>query len=157
MRSGKRILSLSALDTLDADPVPPTGDWIIHNAIDRFIREAGDDGSHGALDRLLAIGEEEFAPWLDRPGIRAFWWPRFERIAEWIVALENDRASGTVRRHTEVDGVLTIDRDGRPFGFAPVPTVSTKSRMVATRSWITRPAPYRQKGRERGAVAAIAA
>ena len=31
------------------------------------------------------------------------------------MALENDRASGTVRRHTEVDGVLTIDRDGRPF------------------------------------------
>ena len=111
----KRILSLSALDTLDADPGAADRGSIIHNAIDRFIREAGDDGSHGALDRLLAIGEEEFAPWLDRPGIRAFWWPRFERIAEWIVALENDRASGTVRRHTEVDGVLTIDRDGRPF------------------------------------------
>ena len=111
----KRILSLSALDTLDADPGAADRGSIIHNAIDRFIREAGDDRFHGALDRLLAIGEEEFAPWLDRPGIRAFWWPRFERIAEWIVALENDRASGTVRRHTEVDGVLTIDRRGRPF------------------------------------------
>ena len=48
-------------------------------------------------------------------GIRAFWWPRFERIAEWVVALETGRAPGTVQRHTEVDGVLTIDRDGRPF------------------------------------------
>ena len=64
----KRILSLSALDTLDADPGAADRGSII-SAIDRFIREAGDDGSHGALDRLLAIGEEEFAPWLDRPGI----------------------------------------------------------------------------------------
>ena len=111
----KRVLGLSALDPLDADPGAADRGSIIHNAIDRFIRESGDETTDDARDRLLAIGEEEFAPWMDRPGIRAFWWPRFERIADWIVALEADRAEGTVRRHTEVDGTLTIDRDGRSF------------------------------------------
>lgn len=111
----KRILELSALDPLDADPGAADRGSIIHNAIDRFIREAGDDVSGDARDRLLAIGEEEFAPWMDRPGIRAFWWPRFERIADWVVALETGRAQDIIRRYTEVDGMLTIDRDGRPF------------------------------------------
>lgn len=111
----KRILDLSALDPLDADPGAADRGSIIHNAIDRFVRECGDDLPDDALDRLLAIGEEEFAPWLDRPGIRAFWWPRFERIADWVVALEAERAPGIVRRHTEVDGLLTIERRDRPF------------------------------------------
>ena len=111
----KRILELSALDPLDADPGAAERGSIIHNAIDRFIRESGDDPSGDAHDRLLAIGEEEFAPWMDRPGIRAFWWPRFERIADWVVALEEQRAHDTIRRHTEVDGILTIEREGRPF------------------------------------------
>ncbi|MGB0630908.1 MAG: double-strand break repair protein AddB [Alphaproteobacteria bacterium] len=111
----KRILELSALDPLDADPGAADRGSIIHNAIDRFVREAGDEMGDDARGRLLAIGEEEFAPWLDRPGIRAFWWPRFERIADWVVALEADRAPGIVRRHTEVDGLLTIERKDRPF------------------------------------------
>ncbi|MEE2996617.1 MAG: PD-(D/E)XK nuclease family protein, partial [Pseudomonadota bacterium] len=104
-----------ALDPLDADPGAAGRGSIIHNAIDRFVREAGDILGDQALERFLAIGEEEFEPWMDRPGIRAFWWPRFERIAHWVVSLEAERAASTVRRHTEVDGVLTIDRNGRKF------------------------------------------
>jgi len=111
----RRILELSALEPLDADPGAAERGSIIHTAIDRFIRETGDTTDEKALSRLLAIGEAEFAPWIDRPGIRAFWWPRFERIAEWVIALEKERATTTKRRHSEVEGTLNIYRGGKCF------------------------------------------
>ncbi|PPR09181.1 MAG: hypothetical protein CFH41_02698 [Alphaproteobacteria bacterium MarineAlpha11_Bin1] len=111
----RRILELSPLNPVDSDPSAADRGSIIHNAIDRFVRDSSYAEGDDALGRLLEIGEEEFAPWMDRPGIRAFWWPRFERIAVWVVALETERAPETTKRFTEVHGILNIDRGGRPF------------------------------------------
>ena len=111
----KRILGLRALDVIDADPGAADRGSIIHNAIDRFLGEIAGELPPDALDTLLRIGAEEFSPWLDRPGIRAFWWPRFERIAEWIVAREAERSPGVVRRFTEIDGLLELNDRVRPF------------------------------------------
>ena len=111
----KRILGLRALDTIDANPGAADRGSIIHNAIDRFLGEIAGDLPADALDVLLRIGAEEFSPWLDRPGIRAFWWPRFERIAEWIVAREAERSPEVVRRFTEIDGLLELTGRARPF------------------------------------------
>ncbi|MAI49741.1 MAG: double-strand break repair protein AddB [Rhodospirillaceae bacterium] len=111
----KRILGLSALDVIDADPGAADRGLIIHNAIDRFLGEIAGDLPPNALDILLRIGAEEFAPWLDRPGMRAFWWPRFERIAEWIVLREVERSPEIVRRFTETQGLLELTDRVRPF------------------------------------------
>ena len=111
----KRILGLRALDVIDADPGAADRGSIIHNAIDRFLGEIVGDLPPDALDTLLRIGAEEFSPWLDRPGIRAFWWPRFERIAEWIVLREAERSPEIVRRFTEVEGLLELTDRGRLF------------------------------------------
>jgi ATP-dependent helicase/nuclease subunit B len=111
----KRILGLRALEVIDADPGAADRGSIIHNAIDRFLGEVAGDLPPDALDILLRIGAEEFSPWLDRPGIRAFWWPRFERIAEWIVAREAERSPDVVRRFTEIEGLLELTDRARPF------------------------------------------
>lgn len=111
----KRILGLRALEPIDADPGAADRGSIIHNAVDRFLGEIAGELPADALDTLLRVGAEEFAPWLDRPGIRAFWWPRFERIAEWIVAREAERSPDVVRRFTEIDGLLQLADRARPF------------------------------------------
>jgi len=100
---------------IDADPGAADRGSIIHNAIDRFLGEIAGDLPPDALDVLLRIGSEEFSPWIDRPGIRAFWWPRFERIAEWIVAREAERSPEVIRRFTEIDGLLELTDRARPF------------------------------------------
>ena len=38
------------------------------------------------MQELLALGEKHFAPLADYPEARAFWWPRFVRIARWFAA-----------------------------------------------------------------------
>ena len=111
----KRVLDLRALPLIDADPGAADRGSMIHKAIDRFMGEIVGDLPSDALAILLRIGDEEFSPWLDRPGIRAFWWPRFERIAAWVVEREIERGSTVVRRFTEIDGILELTDRARPF------------------------------------------
>src|SRR3546814_3873985 len=59
---------------------------------------------------LLALGRAAFAPALVRPAVRAFWWPRFERIARWFVQAERERRAGIVGTATETRGRLEIGR-----------------------------------------------
>ena len=111
----RRVLGLRRLDPVSVAPGPAERGTIIHDAIDRFLKGVANDLPDDALERLLEIEREEFAPWLDRPGVRAFWWPRFERIAKWIVDQETGLAGQIVARHTEVEGRLVIDLSGTPF------------------------------------------
>ena len=43
---------------------------------------------------LLALGEKHFAPLADYPEARAFWWPRFLRIAHWFAQWDSERRAG---------------------------------------------------------------
>ena len=41
---------------------------------------------------LLKLGEKHFEPLADYPEARAFWWPRYERIARWFAGWDMDAA-----------------------------------------------------------------
>jgi ATP-dependent helicase/nuclease subunit B len=106
----RRILRLKALEPIDADPDAADRGTIIHRALDAFI------GAHpagplppDALARVLEAGRAAFGAHLTRPGVWAFWWPRFERIARWFVAHEAERRAHLIRSWSEVKGALRID------------------------------------------------
>ncbi len=86
----REVLKLKPKDPIDADPGAADRGNIIHNALDVFIKKYPVDLPDDAEQQLILIGEEQFAPFLSRPGIRAFWWPRFLRIATWFI--ENEKA-----------------------------------------------------------------
>jgi ATP-dependent helicase/nuclease subunit B len=65
--------------------------------------------------RLLAIGEEVFGTALSRPGVWAFWWPRFTRVARWFIALERQRRKDLVGSHGELLGRLALAGPAGPF------------------------------------------
>ena len=111
----KRILGLRAIEPIDADPGAAERGIIIHRAVDRFFQREKDCDRSAALEEFLRIGEEEFEEWLDRPGIWAFWWPRFERIVNWIIEQEYGQHSGRVNTHTEVSGELLLRGRKRQF------------------------------------------
>ncbi len=111
----KKILGLHAIEPIDADPGAAERGIIIHRAVDRFFRRETDCDRPTALEEFLRIGKEEFEHWLDRPGIWAFWWPRFERIAKWIIDQEYGQHSRRVNTHTEVSGVLLLSGSKRQF------------------------------------------
>ncbi|MGE0660782.1 MAG: double-strand break repair protein AddB [Reyranellaceae bacterium] len=112
----RQILRLPVLDPLDMDPTARDRGTLMHAVLDRFLAEAGGRVRAGDEERLIALGREMFGRLLDRPAERAFWWPRFERVARWFVRVQLERqAEGIVPAATEARGNLVLKPAALPF------------------------------------------
>ncbi|HEY3918670.1 MAG TPA: double-strand break repair protein AddB [Stellaceae bacterium] len=111
----RHVLRLKALEPLDADPGAADRGIVIHDALANFLKAYPKQLPGDAMTRLLALGEQSFGPLLARPGIWAFWWPRYRRIAEWIAALEAERRPLLDDVLAEINGKMTLDAPGGPF------------------------------------------
>ncbi|MGH6934518.1 MAG: PD-(D/E)XK nuclease family protein, partial [Dongiaceae bacterium] len=103
------------LEPIDAEPGAADRGTKTHQALEHFVRRFPDRLPTDALAQLLALGEQAFGELLDRPAVRAFWWPRFERIAAWYIEQENLRRVGLAAIHAEVKGTLEIAGLVGPF------------------------------------------
>jgi ATP-dependent helicase/nuclease subunit B len=112
----RHVLQLKALEEIDADPSRADLGIRIHAALAEFIRRFPRALPADPLSELLAIGYRRFADVLSRPGAWAFWWPRYERIAHWLVSEEAARRAATIESFGELDGKLTLrDMPGGAF------------------------------------------
>jgi ATP-dependent helicase/nuclease subunit B len=111
----RHILRLKPLDPLDADPGRAELGTVIHKALEIFVARFPRALPERAEEELMAIGRECFAPLLSRPGAWAFWWPRFEKVAEWLVAEERRHRVGVVESLSERQGSLVLPARGGPF------------------------------------------
>ena len=102
----RHVLRLAPLDAIDADPSAAERGSIIHRALDDFVKAFPADLPDDALVRLLDFGERAFGAVLSQPGVRAFWWPRFERVAAWLVEHERARRAHLFASYSEVAGSL---------------------------------------------------
>ena len=111
----RHILKLKALEELDEDPGRAELGINVHEALSEFIKRHPYGLPLFPEEELIAIGRECFGPILSRPGVWAFWWPRFERIARWFVATERVRGGDIVESLVECRGTLEILARGGPF------------------------------------------
>ena len=109
------VLRLKPLDPIEADPGAAERGQVIHDALSAFIRACDGGLPDDAVDQLLRHGNAAFARLDAWPEARAFWWPRFERIARWFVAQEAARRPGVVQTATEIKGTLTLPGPQGPF------------------------------------------
>ncbi|HEU5093900.1 MAG TPA: PD-(D/E)XK nuclease family protein, partial [Reyranella sp.] len=113
----RRILGLEALEPLEAELGAADRGSALHNALDEFLK-AHPSGllPSDALTRFEALGEQHLGDLLAAPAERAFWWPRFQRLARWFVATENARrAAGTRLLGAETNGKITVGPTARPL------------------------------------------
>ena len=123
------ILGLKVLDPLEADPGAAERGTFIHQALEKFVAaHASGPLPPDAKPALLSQGEEAFGPILGRPSVRAFWWPRFERIAEWFLREEAKRRDALAEAFVEQTGktALTV----ADFRFTLQATADRIDRMV---------------------------
>lgn len=109
------ILNLKTLDALDADPGAADKGTIIHDALDDFMKAYSHDLPPDAMARLIRFGTARFEEYIDRPTVRAFWWPRFIHVAEWFVTTEKARRMTSKTVATEVKASQSFDLPGGPF------------------------------------------
>jgi ATP-dependent helicase/nuclease subunit B len=104
----KHILRLIPLDPIGAEPGAAERGTFIHAAIgeftQRFAKKLPDDPARA----LIELGRPHFAALNDYPEARAFWWPRFERIARWFARWEIARRAGISAIAAEIRGELDI-------------------------------------------------
>jgi ATP-dependent helicase/nuclease subunit B len=105
----RHILGLRKLDELETELDAADHGIVIHKALEAFIRKYPAELPPNAPEELLALGREGFAAFDRHPEVRAFWWPRFERIASWFIAEEHERrAQGIAVIRGEAKGRLAF-------------------------------------------------
>ena len=102
----RHILKLKPIEPIDSDPGAAYRGLIIHDVLDEFMTQYPRALPENSEEVILEIGSRHFDSHVFRPGIRAFWWPRFQRIAKWFV--ENERH----RRETGW-GVIATEASGK--------------------------------------------
>jgi len=112
----RRILGLQPLDDIEADPGAADRGIVVHTALERFIERHMESLPDNAEAELIEIGSQVFDEYIASPSVRAFWWPRFKRIASWFIDFESQRRlSGAQPALIEADGRLEIEGLYGPF------------------------------------------
>lgn len=110
-----KILKLRALDPLDADPGMAEFGNFIHKALDQFNRLYPTLTDNNRYSTLINCGHQALAEMINRPLVKHFWLPRFERIAAWIIHFEQQRRHGKTKIFSEMEGTITLGDTNNPF------------------------------------------
>ena len=111
----KYILRLQPLDAVDTPPGARDRGTVIHGAIGKYTELFANAPPADPMKELLKLGEQHFAPLADYPEARAFWWPRYLRIARWFAGWDMDRRTGLTTLHAEIKGELSFPAGARSF------------------------------------------
>ena len=109
------ILRLQPLDEVDTPPGARDRGTVIHGAIGDYTRQFAAAPPADPLAKLLELGEARFRPLADYPEARAFWWPRYVRIAHWFAGWDLERRAGLAALHAEIRGEYKFPVGQREF------------------------------------------
>jgi ATP-dependent helicase/nuclease subunit B len=111
----KHILKLRELDPIDLPPAAADRGIVIHGALSDFTKAFAAALPADPAAALIDIGAKHFATLEDYPEARAFWWPRFQRIARWFAGWETLRRGSVAALAAEVSGKIDIPLGERVF------------------------------------------
>ncbi|MFN3658249.1 MAG: double-strand break repair protein AddB [Pseudolabrys sp.] len=111
----KYILRLAPLDAVDTPPGARDRGTVIHGAIGEYTELFAKAPPADPLAELIRLGEKHFAVLADYPEAKAFWWPRYMRIAKWFADWDLTRRKGVTALHAEIRGELTFSDGKRDF------------------------------------------
>jgi len=114
----KHVLRLLPLDPVNTPPGARDRGTVIHGAVGDFTKAFAAQWPADPLGELLALGRQHFAPLEDYPEARAFWWPRFLRIARWFLTWDGARRAEIAETYAEIRGEIAIPLADRTFRLA---------------------------------------
>jgi ATP-dependent helicase/nuclease subunit B len=111
----RRILQVEPLRPLAEEAGAALRGTLLHGALESWNRGwpyASPDASRASL---VAAGEQQFASLLADPSVAGFWWPRFLRVAEALVAAATTLDEDVSRILCELSGSLSFAVQGTGF------------------------------------------
>jgi ATP-dependent helicase/nuclease subunit B len=113
----RRILGLRRLADLDEETDAADYGMLVHNGLRIFLDENGIALPANAEQRMRDAMRRALAEAFVRPALFAWWEPRLERIADWVVKTERERRALTRLADVkpEAEGKLELRRPGRLF------------------------------------------
>jgi ATP-dependent helicase/nuclease subunit B len=111
----KHILKLRELDPIDLPPGAADRGIVIHAALSDFTKRFATGLPADPAGALIEIGAKHFEALEDYPEARAFWWPRFRRIARWFAGWETIRRGSVAALAAELSGKIDIPLGERVF------------------------------------------
>ncbi len=109
------VLGLRCLEDIDADPGGAERGTFIHAALEKFIVAFPDKLPPDAAYRLKDFGAEALKAMRIPQEVEAFWWPRFEKIAEQFLAQEREWRENAKPFLTEAEGLWQFEGKAGPF------------------------------------------
>jgi ATP-dependent helicase/nuclease subunit B len=104
----RHVLQLRVLDPVDTEPGAAERGTIIHAAVGAYTQKFAAGLPADPLRELIALGEPHFAALEDFPEARAFWRPRFIRIAHWFARWDAARRVAIAALVAEIRGETEI-------------------------------------------------
>lgn len=86
----KHILELSPLDDIDKKAGYNEYGTVVHQVFEEFVKANGTEVPSNALAQMKKLGEKAFADANIKGAALAFWWPEFERSAEWFIKKQQE-------------------------------------------------------------------
>lgn len=111
----KYILGLKKLNEINPELQMSDFGNIIHELLEDFNSRYPSQLPKDAKQQLLAMGAKKFADNPDLQSKKAFWWPKFEKIIEHLLELEESYRPDVVCVHNEVKGRMSFDLPGGEF------------------------------------------
>ncbi len=112
----RHILGLRVLDPLDTEIGAAERGTVIHEILEKFVRAHPGQLLLDDLSDLRNIGRQHFDELLPRPGVRAFWKPRFDDISDWFLNWDmQNRQQGELPLGLEVAGAREFMAPAGPF------------------------------------------
>ncbi|GLK76297.1 double-strand break repair protein AddB [Methylopila jiangsuensis] len=112
----RHILKLDEIGPVGPEPGPGELGNAIHGALELFAASGLNPAHPDAREALLGFGRAAFGPLLERDEAQTLWWPRFVRIADWLLKRETERGPRVAARFVERAGaVLFRTGAGRDF------------------------------------------
>lgn len=106
----RQVLKLRELGELEYPMSVAEKGTIIHGILERFLESETQD-----LQALLHMGQRAFEAYGEQPEVLNFWWPRFERIAEWFIETQAQRRPDIIKSFTEISGAYTFPTSAGSF------------------------------------------
>ena len=109
------VLGLRKFEDIDADPGGAERGTFIHAALEKFIKTFPDKLPDDASSQLLEFGRTALRDMRIPQEVEAFWWPRFERVAQEFVRQERDWRNEAKPYESEISGKWQFGTTTEPF------------------------------------------